>query len=139
MSEETIRLIEARLREERRRLTSSLPSERLSLMDLKAGKRAVKLLSGELHELDGEEVERLLSLAPPYIWLNTHVPITLKYSKLDDGSVRITVEGDLWQRRLVELMLRGSFGVEGISEISVEEFRGLLSRYKTLFFISLDV
>lgn len=139
MSEEAARILEARLWEERRRLSSSLPAERLSLSDLAAGRRTLRLLSGEPHELDNGEVKKVLEAAPPYLWPSTTVPITLKYSKLEDGSVRISVEGDIWQRRLVELLLRGRFGAEGMAEISLEEFRRLIASYRTLFFVSLDL
>jgi len=133
------KLIERRYLEAARRLSALLPREQVSLQDLAGGVRRVPLVGGDFHEVSDEEVERLLSVVPPYFWRHMKVPLILRYVKRSDGSGRYEVQGDAWQRRLAELMLTGSYTVSGVSEVSVSEFKRLVARYPSLVFVSLTL
>ena len=67
------------------------------------------------------------------------MPLMLRYVKSSDGGSRYEVQGDVWQRRLVEIMLTGSYSVSGLSEISVSEFKKIVARYPSMVFVSLTL
>jgi hypothetical protein len=63
------------------------------------------------------------------------IPIILRYEKHEDGYSRCVVEGDVWQRRLVELLVKGSVSSEGLGEVTGPQFRLLLGSYGSLVFV----
>ena len=133
------RIIERRYLESARRLSTMIPGEQLSLQQLAAGARRVRLLNGEVHEISDDEASRLLEAVPQYFWRHMRVPIMLRYVKSGDGGSRYEVQGDVWQRRLVEIMLTGSYSVSGLSEISVSDFKKIVARYPSIVFVSLTL
>ncbi|MEN2999559.1 MAG: DUF61 family protein [Acidilobaceae archaeon] len=139
MSEERLgEYLQRKFREEARRLSALLPAESLTLLELSKGRRYVRLNSGDLHELREEEVGRLLSSVPLYLWLNVRVPLLLRYRREEDGRSLYLVEGDIWQRRLAEIMISGKFSAEGRRELSLDEFRQIIARYSSLVFVALE-
>lgn len=109
----------------------------VTLREASKGRRFVKLQTGDVHEFDSSEVGEVLSRVPVYLWDLVKLPIILKYRRFDDGTCEVRVEGDVWQKRLVEILLKGSMSSTGIEKLDSESFRALLSRYKTLIFIGL--
>jgi len=129
----------AKYRSDRIRLASLLPENQVTLEDLYKGVSNVRLKSGEIHVFDGVEVERLLSEVPQYFWRLMRVPLILKYVKYRDGSRKYIVVGDVWQRRLCEILVRGDYSSTGMAEIEVEDFIRLLARYKTIIFVTVTL
>jgi len=78
-------------------------------------------------------------VVPPYFRPFMRVPILLSYVKEEDGAARYLVMGDRWQRRLAELMVRGDYSSEGVTELSVDEFVKLLREFRSLVFVSLSL
>ena len=133
------RIIRQRYMESARRLSASLPAETITLHEASAGRLAVKLHGGDVHEMDPGEVRELLSLVPPYFWKLMRIPVLLRYEKPGGGPGRYVVVGGPWQRRLVEIMLRGDYSEEGLREISVSDFQRLVSRFRSIVFVSLSL
>ena len=118
-------------------LAGYMPSKQITLAELNSGVRRITLASGLEHEIDDSEASRLLSEVPYYFWDLMKIPIIFYYIRWNDGSVSYRVQGDVWQRRLVEILLTGDYSSTGISEITSEEFRKLLKSYKSLIFVSI--
>ena len=130
------KIIEEKYKDSVRRLSAYWPQEFPTLTQLEEGKKSIRLASGATHEFDPGEVERLLELVPSYFKDFMKVPVLFRYEKIG-GRARYRVLGDYWQRRLVELMLTGDYSYEGVEELSVDEFIALLSRYKSLVFVTI--
>ncbi len=126
-------------RDDVRRLSQLWPAEFITLEDLYRGRRQIRLHSGEVHVFDDSEVDRILGEVPQYIWGLVRVPLLLHYIKYEDGTIRYKVSGDVWQRRLAELLISGTLSSTGISELSVSSFARLISRYKTMVFVSISI
>lgn len=133
-----VRHVRAAYREEVRRLQVSLPSRQLKLSEL-PGSEGVPLLDGTFHQFEREDVERLLSEVPQYFWDFMKVPLLLYYVKTESNVSKYLVVGDRWQRRLAEIMLRGDYSSEGVSELTVDEFLAILRKYRSLVFVSLSI
>ncbi|MEB3774896.1 MAG: DUF61 family protein [Desulfurococcales archaeon] len=129
----------AAYRRDASRLRQLLPDEYLTLEDLYQGARRIRLASGEIHELDPGEVERLLSEVPPYFWRLIKVPVVLRYTRYSDGSRRYVVSGDQWQKRLIEILLTGDYSSTGMEELDIQSFTRLLARYKTIIFVTITL
>jgi len=132
------RAVEKRYQEDLRRLRAYWPAEQVSLADLARGRRSVRLHSGDTHAFSDDEVERLLARVPVYFHENMTVPLLLRYSRRG-GQARYLVIGGPWQRRLAEILLRGTYSFEGVAELRVSEFMELARRYKSLIFVGLTV
>ncbi|MGC9209938.1 MAG: DUF61 family protein [Acidilobus sp.] len=130
--------VKARWRDEVRRLQARWPAEQVSLDELPS-RASVRLLDGTVHEMDPDEVRRLLSIVPPYFRPFMKVPLLVGYVKHEDGTARYVVMGDRWQRRLAELMVRGDYSADGLSELSVDDFVRVLKEFRSLVFVSLSV
>jgi len=137
MREKIRRAVERRYVEESRRLSLYWPAETITIYDIYLGRRSIKLHSGDLHEFDEGEVRELLEITPKYYWKLMRIPLMLRYQKEEDGTVKLNVEGGVWQARLVELLLTGNVSSEGLSNLSLGQFSKLVSRYKTLVFVTL--
>lgn len=124
--------------EEVRRLQASWPSKQVRLRELK-DVDYITLNDGTVHEFDKDEVLRLLSQVPEYFWDFMMVPLLLYYVRTESGVAKYIVVGNRWQRRLAEIMLRGDYSAEGIGELSVDEFLTVISKYRSLVFVSLSV
>lgn len=129
----------AKYRRDAARLSTLLPESTLTIEDLSRGIREVKLYSGDTHVIDDEEARRLVEKVPPYFWQLMRVPIVFKYVRYQDGTRRYIVMGDSWQRRLVEILLTGDYSSDGLAELEIDEFATLLSRYKTIIFVTVSL
>ncbi|MEB3860888.1 MAG: DUF61 family protein [Desulfurococcales archaeon] len=129
----------AKYRRDAARLSALLPQSRLTIEDLNRGERRIQLYSGDEHIIDDEEARKIISLVPPYFWRLMSVPIILKYIKYSDGTRKYLVMGDIWQKRLVEILVTGDYTSQGLEELEVEDFTRLLSKYKTIIFVTITL
>jgi len=125
-------------REEVRKLQASWPTRQLSLRELK-GTPFIELTDGTLHEFNQEEVDRLLSQVPEYFWDFMAIPLLLYYMRTESGFAKYTVVGNRWQMRLAEIMLRGDYSANGVSELGIDEFLEIIRKYRSLVFVSLHL
>lgn len=133
------RIVEKRYLESARRMSSLWPAEQVTILELAKGARIIRLHSGDVHEISEEEALRLVDNVPRYFWGLVKVPILLKYVKSSDGFSYYEVQGDVWQRRLVEILLSGDLSAAGKDRLSVSEFKRLVSRYPSLVFVSVSL
>ena len=132
------RALEKRYREEIRRLSQYWPAESVTLEEASRGRLRIRLQNGLTHDFSREEVERLLGLVPEFLWESMRIPLLLRYEVV--GSVAYyRVLGDRWQRRLAEIMLRGSYSYDGLDRLRVSDFQRVLRRYRSLLFVGLSV
>lgn len=133
------RIIERRYLESTRRMSSLWPAEQVTILELARGARRIRLHSGDTHEISEEEALRLIDDVPQYFWGLMKVPILLRYVKSEAGFSYYEVQGDVWQRRLVEILLSGDLSASGRERLSVSEFKRLVSRYPSLVFVSVTL
>jgi len=132
-------VVERKYLEDSRRFSLYWPSETLTIHELSSGRRFVRLHSGDLHEFDESEIGELLEAIPKYYWKLMRVPLMLRYHREEDGSVKLIVEGDVWQARLVELLLTGNISSDGLQSLSINQFSKLVSKFKSLVFVTLGI
>ena len=137
MGEKIKKAVERKYVEDSRKLSLYWPAETITIYDLSLGRKSIRLHSGDLHEFDEGEVGRLLEITPKYYWKLMRIPLMLRYYKEEDGTVKLSVEGGVWQARLAELLLTGEVSSEGLKNLSLNQFSKLVSRYKTLVFVTL--
>jgi uncharacterized protein (UPF0216 family) len=137
MGEKIKKAVERKYVEDSRKLSLYWPAETITIYDLSLGRKSIKLHSGDLHEFDEGEVGKLLEITPKYYWKLMRIPLMLRYYKEEDGTVKLSVEGGVWQARLAELLLTGEVSSEGLKNLSLNQFSKLVSRYKTLVFVTL--
>ncbi len=130
--------LEKRYKEELRRLSQYWPAESITLEEAGRGRLRIRLQNGLTHAFSQEEVDRLLSLVPEFLWGSVRIPLLLRYEVIGSAS-RYRVLGGRWQMRLAEIMVRGSYSYEGLEELRVSEFQQVLRRYKSLVFVGLHV
>jgi len=118
-------------------LAGYMPAKYITLTEVKNGTRHITLASGLIHEIDDSEASRILEAVPSYFWDLMRIPMVFNYIRWSDGSVSYRVQGDVWQRRLVEILLTGDYSSTGVEEISSDEFRRLLKSYRSLIFVSI--
>ena len=135
----TGKLVEEAYRDSARRLSLYWPKEFVTLAEALSGRAGVELYSGDFHSFTRRELERLASIVPKYFWHLVRLPMAFRYEKLASGESRYMVEGGVWQRRLVEMILYGDYSFEGASFLSVAQFKAILRDYKSLVFVSLSV
>ncbi|MEM0365810.1 MAG: DUF61 family protein [Acidilobaceae archaeon] len=130
--------IERKYREDIRKLSIYWPSETITLLELAMGKKNIRLYSNDIHEFDDRDIKLILEITPRYFWLLMRVPLMLRYKRESDGTAKYIVEGGIWQMRLAELMVRGQVSSSGLKELDVSQFSKLISRFKSLVFITLE-
>jgi uncharacterized protein (UPF0216 family) len=114
------------------------PKDFITLADIiKESNAHITLVSGELHEVDKDQLRKLLDKIPEYLWDLIKVPFTFRYEKDKDGRSWYRVVGDRWQRRALEILLYGKISSEGLEKLNVEEFRKLVTEYNSLIFVSM--
>ncbi|GAB6147952.1 DUF61 family protein [Stetteria hydrogenophila] len=137
-SERQKRLITSRYRHEVSKLQSYRPASTITLEKAMASARpGVPLADGSFHEFDPWQLREMAGEIPRILWPLVNLPVTLTYERDSSGRAFFHVAGDIWQKRAVGLLLSGELTSEGRSELTVEEARLLLSKYRSLFFVSL--
>ena len=120
-------------------LFNAIPRERKSLKHvIDAQDYAVELRDGTIHRLDKNEVMLAAQKIPWYLHPRTRIPIIIEYSSMGDKRV-FRVTGDKWDRRIVEVLLEGEFGLDGKRVLEYNEVARLISLYKSLFAIILSL
>ena len=138
LSERQKRIVASAYRREVSKLQSYMPASYVSLREaLSSPRPGVPLNDGTFHEFDPEHLRLASEAIPRILWSLVNLPIVLYYEKDADGRRRFLVAGDAWQRRAVEMLLTGRLAADGRSELDSEEAYRLLSRYRSLFFVSL--
>ncbi len=106
-----------------------MPSEYVSLKEAVEGKLEISLNNGLKHRFDAEEVRKLSSIVPLYLWSMVRIPfIMVKLSSPGEYSIN----GSEWDRRAISLILNDLGSV-----ISVGQMELLLREFKSLIFITL--
>ncbi len=134
----TKRIIERKYRSDIRRLASYWPVEQITLMQAHDGKISIRLQNGEIHDFSPEEINILLEQVPRFLWKLFSIPIMLRYENIG-GERFYRVLGDIWQRRLVEIMLTGNYTYKGKETLTISEFSIIIRRFKSLIFVSLSI
>ena len=132
------RIMEKKYRDEIRKLSLYWPAETVTLEEASKGKLKIRLQGGSTHSFSREEVEDLLRVTPSFLWPYLQIPLLLRYETIGTVSY-YRVLGGRWQRRLAEIMLRGSYSYEGVDRLKISEFRSILRKYKSLVFVGLSV
>ena len=114
------------------------PKESVNLIEISDGKTSVLLANNEYHEFDKEEIKTVLDTVPQYFWKFIKLPILLRYNKDSEGRSWYDVLGDVWQKRLVEILITGQYSYDGIQELDVEMFLKILKKFKSLIFVSVS-
>jgi uncharacterized protein (UPF0216 family) len=115
------------------------PAEYRRLVDLlECDRPGVMLLSGQYHEFRKEELVRLSDDIPWFLRSFTRLPFFFIYRRISGIGVYRLAGPDRWAARVLHQLLHGDFSGE-IWELSSSDMRRLLSRYKSLIIISLDV
>jgi len=122
------------------RLRASQAAERPTLRELLAREPpTLRLQDGTVHEVDRRQLEALARRIPPYLWDLVRLPFQVTLTRYEDGARVYTVAGDVWQRRAVELLLRGTMSPRGAERLEPEEFSELLRIAGSLVFTILAV
>ncbi|MCE4614135.1 MAG: DUF61 family protein [Desulfurococcales archaeon] len=120
-------------------LFNTTPRKRKSLKHiLEEQDYTIELKDGTIHKLDKNEVIYAAENIPWYLHPRTLIPIVIEYAAVGDKRV-FRVMGDKWDRRIVEVLLKGEFGVEGERILEYNEVAKLISLYKSLFTIILSL
>jgi uncharacterized protein (UPF0216 family) len=120
-------------------LFNTTPKERKSLKHIiEEHDYIVHLKDGSIHRLDRDEITQAAERIPWYLHPRALIPIIIEYTTIGDKRV-FRVTGDKWDRRIVEVLLRGEFGVDGKSILEYREVAKLISLYKSLFTIILSL
>lgn len=122
------------------RLHYSQAAEKPTLKELLArDPPVIELQDGTMHEVDRAQLERLSRIIPRYLWSLVRLPFTIQLTRYEDGTRVYAVAGDVWQRRAVELIVRGRMSPDGIERLEPEEFRLLLRIAGSMVFTSLNL
>jgi uncharacterized protein (UPF0216 family) len=118
---------------------TSLPAKRRSLKEiLETRDYFIRLKNGTRHRLDPIEIDDLSNKIPWYLYPKTMLPIIIEY--VDQGGKKVfKVSGDKWDRRIVEVLLKGEFSVDGVNVLEYSEVSRLLSLYKSLLTIIISM
>jgi len=120
-------------------LFNSTPRDRKSLKHiLEKQDYTIELKDGTIHKLDKNEVSLAAQKIPWYLHPRTRVPIVIEYVSVGDRRI-FRVLGDKWDRRIVEVLLKGEFGLDGKRVLEYIEVARLISLYKSLFTIILSL
>ena len=138
--EKAKRLVTERYRRDISSLQAYWPQELFTLEHLlRTGSTRIKLVNGEEHYIDREQLEKLSRIIPKYLWELVKLPLLFRYERDERGRSWYIVLGDNWQKRAVELILTGKLTSEGRSMVGVEEFRRIIREFDTLVFVGLKV
>ncbi len=122
------------------RMKFTMAAESVTLKELLSREPPTILLhDGTLHEVDRDQLARLAGIIPRYLWDLVKLPIIIRLTRYEDGTRVYAVAGDAWQRRAVELIVRGKMSPDGLERLEPEEFRRLLRVAGSLVFTSLTL
>ncbi len=132
-------LVYRKYREDLKFLSRNLPARRVTLKELLENSiSGIELRDGGIHRLDPAELERMADTVPWYLHPVTRIPLIIEYTTVDEKRV-FRVRGDRWDRRIVEVLLTGKFGVDGVEFLEYNDVARLVALYKSLILIILSV
>ncbi|BCS94243.1 hypothetical protein L3N51_01112 [Metallosphaera sp. J1] len=112
-----------------RDILDSMPAEYVTLKEAMDGKLEITLNNGFKHKFDPDEVKKLSSAVPLYLWSMVRIPfIVVKLSTPGEYSIN----GSEWDMKAISSILNISGNV-----ISVGQMESLLREFKSLIFITL--
>lgn len=139
-SERQKRLVTSKYRREVSKLQSYWPASFITLEEaMSSNKPGIPLLDGTFHEFDPEHIKGMAREIPKILWPLINLPILLHYERDSTGRTLFRVAGDSWQRRAVALLLTGELTADGKSVLEASEALELLSKYRSLFFVTLKL
>jgi len=115
-----------------RGLLNYSPVESVTLLDALSGKLSYKLSSGDLVELNKEQIDKLSKILPPYMWGLVRLPIVVL--KTQEPGVYIVSGGD-WEKKAIDLILNSE--KNGI--LNTSDLERLLKEFDSIIFITLSV
>jgi len=115
-----------------RGLLNYSPVESVTLLDALSGKLSYKLSSGDLAELNKEQIDKLSKILPPYMWGLVRLPIVVL--KTQEPGVYIVSGGD-WEKKAIDLILNSE--KNGI--LNTSDLERLLKEFDSIIFITLSV
>jgi uncharacterized protein (UPF0216 family) len=140
VSRKTREAIMARYYRDINRLRYTQAAERPTLKELLArDPPIIELQDGSMHDVDRDQLERLSRIIPRYLWGLVRLPFTIQLTRYEDGTRVYAVSGDVWQKRAVELIVRGRMSPDGAERLEPEEFRQLLRVAGSMVFTSLNL
>ncbi len=137
-SKNTRRLVERKYRNDIQRLSRYWPKELVSLEEAYSGRSYIYLQNGETHDFSRDEISLLASSIPRFLWRLVSLPLLLRYEVI--GTERhYRVLGNIWQKRLAEIMLIGDYSYSGKEKLTISEFSTILRKYRSLIFVNLSI
>ncbi len=82
-----------------------------------------------------EDIKRLKEDIPQYLHDKTSLPLHLKI--ISTGPIKLSIEGGIWQSRIIYYILNGKLLAKPRETIESEEFLKILRKYPTLIHVSL--
>jgi len=82
-----------------------------------------------------EDIKRLKEDVPQYLHDKTSLPLHLKI--ISTGPIKLSIEGGIWQARILYYILNGKLLAKPKEIIESEEFLKILRKYPTLIHVSL--
>lgn len=115
------------------------PGEYRRLEELLAeSEPAIRLVSGQLHRFRREELARLNDVLPWFLRGFARLPLFFTYKRIGYRGVYRLAGPDRWAARIVNYILHSDFSREKW-ELTPSEMKLLLSKFKSLIIISLDI
>ncbi|MCY0849569.1 DUF61 family protein [Sulfuracidifex metallicus] len=108
---------------------SSLPKEFVTINDALKGKNTIKLVNGIAHQMKSEEIEKLSSNIPIYMWSMVKIPFII-VKTMNVGEYLIS--GSEWEKRGIWTLIGRES--DSLTTVDVEE---LIKKYRSIIFISL--
>ncbi|QKQ99367.1 DUF61 family protein [Metallosphaera tengchongensis] len=112
-----------------RDILDSMPAEYVTLKEALDGKLEISLHNGLKHRFDINEVKKISSVVPLYLWSMVRIPFIIV--KLQTPG-EYSINGSEWDRKAISMVLQDSRTV-----ISVGQMESLLREFKSLIFITL--
>lgn len=115
------------------------PGEYRKLEELLAEEEpAVRLVSGQLHRFRREELSKLNDALPWFLRGFVRLPFFFTYRRIGYRGVYRLAGPDRWAARILSYVLDSDFSREKW-ELTPTEMKKLISKFKSLVIISLDV
>jgi uncharacterized protein (UPF0216 family) len=137
--ERALRRYVERVYMDKRFFESLLPKRYVKLVDIVNSDRPyVELLSGEKHYFNIEEVRDLYRSLPWYLRSFALLPWVFTYNSRSFTPEYVLLNNDPWTPRILNFILNGSIA-KTVTRVKSSDFQKLLSRFKTLIIVVLNI
>ncbi|ABM79910.1 DUF61 family protein [Hyperthermus butylicus] len=99
---------------------------------------SVELISGSRHYFDKRELLELSNSLPWYLRGFTKLPWIFTYARQGFVGIYKLINSDPWSGRIIAYLIRGDYS-KPMLEVREVEFQRLLSRFKTLIIVTLQI